>query len=334
MRKPAFWKNPVLAKEISQRFDFLKEEHDNWVKLSREIEELLELLSIAGREKDSSLESDLKKKLEEIEKEFKRLEFFVLFSGKYDKNNAICAIHAGAGGVEAQDWAEMLLRMLLRYCEKKKFTTRIIDESRGGEAGIKSIVFEISGNYAYGFLKSEAGVHRLVRISPFDAEKMRHTSFALIEILPEILYSDELEIEDEDLRIDVFRSGGKGGQSVNTTDSAVRITHLPTGIVVKCQNERSQAQNKETAMKYLRSKLILLKEEKHKKEMSEIRGKFQSAEWGNQIRSYVLQPYKMVKDHRTDYEEQSPQTVLDGNIEGFVEAYLKWNKENKKTKKQ
>lgn len=334
MRKPDFWKDPVLAKETSQRFDFLKEEDYQWVKLLREIEELLELLSIAEREKDSSLENDLKKRLEEIEKEFKRLEFFVLFSGKYDKNNAICAIHAGTGGVEAQDWAEMLLRMLLRYSEKKGLTTKIIDQSKGAEAGIKSVVVEISGNCAYGFLKSEAGVHRLVRISPFDAEKMRHTSFALIEVLPEIIYGKEVEIPKEDLKVDVFRSGGKGGQSVNTTDSAVRITHIPTGIVVKCQNERSQMQNKTMAFKYLYSKLAHIKEEKRRKEMSEVRGEHTSAEWGNQIRSYVLQPYKMVKDHRTDYEEQDPQTVLDGNIEGFVEAYLKWNKENKKTKKQ
>lgn len=326
MNVPDFWKDTDRAKVVSQRYELLKDEHQEWDVLSSSIKELLELAKISEKEKNSDLELDISKKLEEIQKNFDELEFFVLLSGKYDKNNAIVAIHAGAGGVEAQDWAQMLLRMLLRYSEKKNFSTRIVDESRGTEAGIKSIVFEVSGHYAYGFLKSEAGVHRLVRISPFDAEKMRHTSFALIEVLPEILQSEEFEIQDEDLRIDVFRSGGKGGQSVNTTDSAVRITHIPTGVVVKCQNERSQAQNKDTAMKHLRSKLIILEEEKRKKEMSDIRGEFHSAEWGNQIRSYVLQPYKMVKDHRTDYEEQDTQSVLDGNIDGFVESYLKWAK--------
>lgn len=321
---PDFWKNQERARSLTQKYDIMRSEHAEWDFLEQNISELFELVELAKKDKDEALEPELEKRFLEIKKEFNKLEFFILFSGKYDKNNAIVAIHAGAGGVEAQDWAEMLLRMLLRYCEKKKFQTRIIDESRGQEAGIKSIVFEVSGNYAYGFLRSENGVHRLVRISPFDAEKMRHTSFALIEILPEILQTEELEIQDEDLRIDVFRSGGKGGQSVNTTDSAVRITHLPTGIVVKCQNERSQAQNKETAMKHLRSKLVLLEEERRKNEMSEIRGEFHSAEWGNQIRSYVLQPYKMVKDHRTEYEEQDPQSVLDGNLEGFMESYLKW----------
>lgn len=324
MNSSDFWKDQERARSLTQKYDLVRSEHTEWDFLEQNISELFELVELAKKDKDEALEPELEKRFLETKKEFEKLEFFILFSGKYDKNNAIVAIHAGAGGVEAQDWAEMLVRMLLRYCEKKKFQTRVIDESRGQEAGIKSIVFEVSGNYAYGFLRSENGVHRLVRISPFDAEKMRHTSFALIEVLPEILQTEELEIQDEDLRIDVFRSGGKGGQSVNTTDSAVRITHLPTGIVVKCQNERSQAQNKETAMKHLRSKLVLLEEERRKNEMSEIRGEFHSAEWGNQIRSYVLQPYKMVKDHRTDYEEQDPQSVLDGNLEGFMEAYLKW----------
>lgn len=329
---PDFWKNQERARSLTQKYNLVRSEHAEWDFLEQNISELFELVELAKKDKDEAIEPELEKRFLEIKTEFNKLEFFILFSGKYDKNNAIVAIHAGAGGVEAQDWAEMLLRMLLRYCEKKKFQTRIIDESRGQEAGIKSIVFEVSGNYAYGFLRSENGVHRLVRISPFDAEKMRHTSFALIEILPEILQTEELEIQDEDLRIDVFRSGGKGGQSVNTTDSAVRITHLPTGIVVKCQNERSQAQNKETAMKHLRSKLVLFEEERRKNEMSEIRGEFHSAEWGNQIRSYVLQPYKMVKDHRTEYEEQDPQSVLDGNLEGFMEAYLKWkNRKNPKS---
>lgn len=326
---PDFWKDPQRAKSISQEYQSLKEEHAQWEKLERSSRELHDFVMLAKKEKDESIEPEVTEKFSQLEKNFSELEFFVLFSGTYDKNHAMVAIHAGAGGVEAQDWAEMLLRMILRYCEKRGFETKIIDESRGQEAGIKSIVAEVNGNYAYGYLKSESGVHRLVRISPFDAEKMRHTSFALVEVLPQITSEFEVKIRDEDLRIDVFRSGGHGGQSVNTTDSAVRVTHLPTGIVVKCQNERSQAQNKETATRYLKAKLLKLEEEKHQKELSQIRGEYHSAEWGNQIRSYVLQPYKMVKDHRTEYEEQEPQSVLDGNLEGFAEAYLKWiNKKN------
>lgn len=322
MNLPDFWKDRENAKHINQKYESFLDEFTTWEKLSKDVEELEDFARISG--KDEFILSDIQNKLDEYTKNFNSMEFFVLFSGKYDRNNAIFAIHAGAGGVEAQDWAEMLLRMLLRYCEKKKFTTKIIDEQRGQEAGIKSIVVEAHGDYAYGYLRSEAGVHRLVRISPFDAEKMRHTSFALIEVLPQIADDKEMGIKDDDLRIDVFRSSGHGGQSVNRTDSAVRITHIPTGIVVKCQNERSQHQNKEIAMRYLKAKLLKLEEENRQKEMKEIRGEFQSAEWGSQIRSYVLQPYKLVKDHRTDYEEKDPDSVLNGNLEGFVEAYLKW----------
>ena len=327
MNDPDFWKNQENAKRISKKYEYLRNEFDIWEKLANDVSELREFIMIS--KKDETILGDIEKKFNEYLKNFNSLEFFVLFSGQYDANSAIFAIHAGAGGVEAQDWAEMLLRMLLRFCEKKGFETRVIDESRGQEAGIKSIAVEVYGNYAYGYLRSEAGVHRLVRISPFDAEKMRHTSFALIEVLPQMEDEKEFEIKDEDLRIDVFRAGGHGGQSVNRTDSAVRITHIPSGIVVKCQNERSQHQNKEIAMRYLMAKLLKLEEERRQKEMKEIRGEFQSAEWGSQIRSYVLQPYKLVKDHRTDYEEKEPDSVLNGNLERFVEEYLKWKNKKK-----
>lgn len=327
MNSPDFWKDAQRAKVQSQRYDLLRKEHEEWDALTAQGRELLELVAIAREQQDEAFERDVMRKFEQVKKNFENLEFFILLSGKYDKHNAIFAIHAGAGGVEAQDWAEMLLRMLLRYCGKIGFQTKIIDESRGQEAGIKSVAVEVVGAYAYGFLKSESGVHRLVRISPFDAEKMRHTSFALVEVLPEILHEESGAINEQDVRIDVFRSGGHGGQSVNTTDSAVRITHVPTGIVVKCQNERSQRQNKEMALKYLQAKLLQLEETRREQELHKIRGEFHEPEWGNQIRSYVLQPYKLVKDHRTDYQEQDPESVLDGNIEEFVESYLKWKNE-------
>ena len=321
-----FWKNPDRARDISQKSENLRVEVAQWQKLRNEIDDLLELAKISDSQNDSELISEIEKKFAKLSKEYQNLEFYILFSGQYDRNNAICAIHAGTGGVEAQDWAQMLARMILRYCQKKGFQTTIIDESRGNEAGIKSLVFLVHGSYAYGYLKSESGVHRLVRISPFDAEKMRHTSFALIEVLPIIEGETTIQIKDEDLKVEAFRASGHGGQSVNRTDSAVRITHIPTGITVKCQNERSQHQNKELAMKYLKAKLVILEEERKEKEKNRIRGEDASAEWGNQIRSYVLQPYKLVKDHRTEYEEHDPQSMLDGNIEGFVENYLKWNK--------
>ena len=240
------------------------------------------------------------------------------------KNNTILSIHAGTGGVEAQDWAEMLMRMYLRFCESKNFATRIIDKSQGQEAGIKSVSIEVTGRYAYGNLKSEAGVHRLVRISPFDAEKMRHTSFALVEVIPELEKEQELKVEDKDLKIETMRASGHGGQGVNTTDSAVRITHLPTGVTVKCQNERSQLQNRQMALKILQAKLAQILEDKQAKDLAEIRGEVLSAEWGNQIRSYVLQPYKMVKDHRTKFETNDPQAILDGELDEFIESYLRY----------
>lgn len=322
MSAPNFWVDQKNAQLISQDFSDIKSEVEKWESLEKRVNDLAEL-SQAG---DESLTSEIETQTEQLAKEYESYELSLLLDGPYDKNNAIVAIHAGSGGTEAQDWAEMLLRMVLRFCEKQNWKTEIMDESRGQEAGYKSIMFRVTGHNAYGYLKSENGTHRLVRISPFDAEKMRHTSFALIEVLPELGEEAKVEIKPEDLRIDTFMSGGKGGQSVNTTYSAVRIVHIPTGITVSCQNERSQQQNKETAMKVLRAKLQKLDDERQAKEKQELRGEYKSAEWGNQIRSYVLHPYHMVKDHRTDYESADPEGVLEGNLLPLSEAYLRWIK--------
>lgn len=317
MSESDFWQHQDHAKEISKEHEDLVHELETWKKIQHETEDLLEL---------NKLGENIEKQYLKLLAQFEKLEFYILLGEKYDKANAVVAIHAGAGGVDAQDWAEMLSRMILRYCEKKGFTTKILETARGQEAGIKKMVIEVIGRYAYGYLKSEHGVHRLVRISPFDAESMRHTSFALIEVMPELHEIADIKINDEDLRIDVFRASGKGGQGVNTTDSAVRIVHIPTNITVVCQNERSQHQNKETALKILKSKLHLLAQTEKEEEKRKIRGEFTSAEWGNQIRSYVVHPYKMVKDHRTKHEESDPQAVLDGALEGFVESYLRYQK--------
>ncbi len=322
MSRPDFWNNPENAQAISQDYQDIKNEVDKWSEIEKKVADLFEL-SESG---DASLVSEIEKQTVELEKQFSNYEFHLLLNGPYDKNNAIIAIHAGSGGTEAQDWAEMLLRMLMRFCESRGWKIRIIDESRGQEAGYKSVMFEVKGRYAFGYLKSEHGVHRLVRISPFDAEKMRHTSFANVEVLPELSDEIKIELKPEDLRIDTFMSGGKGGQSVNTTYSAVRIVHIPTGITVQCQNERSQQQNKETAMKVLKAKLHRLEEEKKVAERQELRGEYKSAEWGNQIRSYVLHPYHMVNDHRTEYKATNPEEVLEGDLLPLCEAYLRWIK--------
>lgn len=321
-----FWSDQENAKQVSQRHEELRSEIAIWSKMKSEVEELIALCHDLEISPDEEMKLEIQKKIIELEKEFEKLEFYLLLGGKHDKGNAIVAIHAGSGGTEAQDWAEMLSRMLLRYIETKHWKVVMIDETAGQEAGIKSMIFRVEGRYAYGHLKSEHGTHRLVRISPFDAESMRHTSFALIEVVPEIANEEDFEIDQKDLRIDTFMSGGKGGQSVNTTYSAVRIVHLPTGTTVQCQNERSQLQNKETAMRVLKSKLQTLKEEEEEKERLALRGEYKSAEWGNQIRSYVLQPYKMVKDIRTRYESKDPDAVLAGELDGFIEAYLRWVK--------
>ncbi len=325
---PDFWSDQERAKVESQKLAELKKEYDQWNELRMELMDVQELLQMAIGEKDMSVEPDAKKKLEELEKRYLHLEFTLMFSGAYDEKNAIVSIHAGAGGTDAQDWAEILMRMLFRYAERKDWSVKLLDESRGGEAGIKSATFEVKGRYAYGHLKSEHGVHRLVRQSPFNSDALRQTSFALAEVVPEIDETIDIDIKPDDLRIDTFMSGGKGGQSVNTTYSAVRIVHLPTKITVSCQNERSQTQNKETAMRILKSKLLKLKEEELQKEKQKLRGEYQSAEWGNQIRSYVLHPYHMVKDHRTDVETADTDAVLDGDLDRFIEGYLRLQAED------
>jgi peptide chain release factor 2 len=273
---------------------------------------------------DESMRDELDAEISSIETELERRAFTAMLSGKYDSENALLAIHAGAGGTDSQDWAEMLERMYLRWAEKNGYTTKILDMTEGEEAGIKSVTIAVDGDYAYGFLRSEKGVHRLVRLSPFDAAHRRHTSFALVEVLPQIGTDDpEIEINPTELKIDVYKSSGAGGQNVQKNATAVRVTHIPTGIVVTCQNERSQLQNRENAMRVLRSRLLEIKQAEQDEEVAELRGEYTKAEWGSQIRSYVLHPYQMVKDHRTDYERGNAQAVLDGDLDAFMETFLK-----------
>lgn len=307
MAEPNFWSDQEKSYRANLELKNLKKEIDDF-------DLVFDMAKLATDDKD----------LLELEKEVQRLEQYTYLNQRYDSHSAILNFYAGAGGDDAQDWTEMLLRMYTRWAEKNEMTISLIDQSIGSEAGIKSASLEIRGYLAYGKLRGESGVHRLVRQSPFNAKALRQTSFALVQVLPEIEAEGEVMIDQKDLRIDVFRSGGHGGQSVNTTDSAVRITHLPTGIVAICQNQRSQLQNKETAMTVLRSRLAKLLLEERKEKVSELKGDFSAPEWGNQIRSYILHPYKMVKDHRTDYESKEPEKVLDGEINGFIESELKY----------
>lgn len=323
MSAPDFWDEREVAVKIAQEAEELFSESRIWNEFGRELKELEEICRLALSEKDESMYDDLFQKSQDLSRHLLKLEFAALFDGKYDKENAYLSIHAGTGGIDAQDWAEMLERMYLRFAEKKGFKAEVFDNSYGNEAGIKSAEIKISGPYAYGYLKSENGTHRLLRNSPFNADGLRQTSFALVEVIPEIKSDDAPLIKDEEIRIDVFRSSGPGGQSVNTTDSAVRITHIPSGIVVSCQNERSQHQNKENAYKILQSKLNLLALAKKEEEEKNLKGVSQKAEWGAQIRSYCLYGNKYVKDHRTEAETSNVDAVLDGDIEQFMEAYLR-----------
>lgn len=328
MSKPNFWQDQERAVILSKQAEEYESEVIKWESLKQEITDLEQFVALRqssgqAEKDDVALDDDVNKKYDQLKQHYEELEFFVLLAGKYDRSNAIISIHAGTGGVDAQDWAQILERMFLRFAEKKNWKAELVDRQTGNEAGIKSASFRIIGSWAYGYLKSESGVHRLVRISPFDAEKMRHTSFALVEVIPELPETEDIILKDSDLRIDVFRSSGPGGQSVNKTDSAVRIVHLPTGLTVACQTQRSQHQNKETALCILKAKLFKLEEEKKGDEEKKMRGQAQRAEWGKQIRSYIMQPYQMVKDHRTEYEASDIQKVLDGGLDEFMEAYLR-----------
>jgi peptide chain release factor 2 len=294
---------------------------DRWRELEKRAAELAELISL----EDSSLEAEIQSEVEKLASHLDELELEAAFSGEYDARDAILSIHAGAGGTESQDWAQMLMRMYLRWAERRGYQAEILDLSPGEEVGIKSVVIGVNGDYATGYLKSEHGVHRLVRLSPFDADHARHTSFALVEVLPEAEADVDVRIEPEDLKVDAFRSSGPGGQHMQKTSSAVRLTHLPTGLVVSCQSERSQHQNKEIALKILRSRLLDLELAKKAEERARLKGKRIAAGWGNQIRSYVLHPYKMVKDHRTDYQTSDADAVLDGELDGLMTAYLRSN---------
>ena len=314
---PEVWNNPAEAQNKSKQQAALASMVQPWQTLRAQVNDIAELMEMG----DESLQAEFEEQINALESELAERKKELLFSGRYDDHNAIMRISAGVGGTDAQDFAEMLERMYLRWSERAGMTTSSVERSAGEEAGIKTSVIEIAGPYAYGKLRSENGVHRLVRLSPFNSDNLRQTSFALVEVLPQIDAPDEVAIDDKDLKIDVYRAGGHGGQSVNTTDSAVRVTHVPTGIVVAIQNERSQLQNKETAMKILRSKLAQLQMEQHAESISELRAG-ESANWGSQIRNYVLHPYTLVKDTRTKYEEKDPQAVLDGKIDGFVNAYL------------
>ncbi len=321
--KQEFWEDTENTKKVLSEIKKIKSKFLKYKQIEKEINNLLELSELVKLEYDDEIANDIMKNTKKEQKNLEKLELETLLSGKYDSNNAIITIHPGAGGTESQDWAEMLYRMYTRWATKNEYEIKELDYLEGEEAGIKSVTFEIIGQNAYGYMKSEKGVHRLVRISPFDSGGRRHTSFASVEVLPEITEDIEININPDDLRVDTYRASGAGGQHINKTSSAVRITHIPTNTVVACQSERSQIQNRETAMKMLKSKLFDLKEQEHKEKIEDLKGEQRDIAWGSQIRSYVFCPYTMVKDHRTNYEVGNVQGVMDGDLDEFMESYLK-----------
>ena len=317
---PDLWENPSQAQQVMKQHNAVRAELDSWGTFSRRVHDAFELAQLD----DESLRAELETEISSIEAELEKRSFTAMLSGKYDHDSAILAIHAGAGGTDSQDWAAMIERMYLRWAERRGYETEILDITEGEEAGIKSMTIAMNGEYAFGYLRSEKGVHRLVRLSPFDAAHRRHTSFALVEILPQVAMDEaDIEIDSGDIKMDVYRSSGAGGQNVQKNATAVRLTHLPTGIVVTCQNERSQTQNREFAMRILRARLLELRQAEREEERAVLRGEYTKAEWGSQIRSYVLHPYQLVKDHRTEYETGNTQAVLDGELDEFMEAYLR-----------
>lgn len=322
-----FWNDTDNSSKVLKQINSLKSKVEGFKKLNNELNNLLEMSELLQVEEDEELAKELFKSTYTLEKDIEKLEITTLLSGKYDNNNAILTIHPGAGGTEAQDWAEMLYRMYTRWANANGYEVKELDYLEGDEAGLKSVTFSVNGDYAYGYLKGEMGVHRLVRISPFDAGGRRHTSFASVEVLPEITDDIELDINPDDIKMDVYRASGAGGQHINKTSSAVRLTHIPTGIIVACQTERSQFQNRDTAMKMLKSKLLNLKEKEQKDTIDELKGIQMDIAWGSQIRSYVFCPYTLVKDHRTNYEVGNVQAVMDGDLNGFIDSYLKFNLE-------
>ncbi len=322
MQEPGFWDDSKRAEEVTKKSKSVKDKIENFDKLKSQFEDV-EVLKEIMEEDDEESASEIIQTIKGIEAQIDDYNMKVLLSGEYDKNNAILTLHVGVGGTDANDWTEMLLRMYTRWCEKQGYSIETLDLLAGDEAGIKSVTLKVIGEYAYGYLKAEKGIHRLVRISPYNANGKRQTSFASMEVLPELTKEQNIDIRPDDLKIDTYRSGGAGGQHVNKTDSAVRITHLPTGIVVQCQNERSQFSNKDTAMEMLKSKLVELKERAHKEKIEDLTGELKDMGWGSQIRSYVFHPYSMVKDHRTNVETSNVTAVMDGEIDMFINAYLK-----------
>lgn len=324
MEVPGFWQDQEQAQQVTRLLAGLRRRVEEFETLRRDFEDAAVLLELGEDDEDADTAVEVEQHLAELERRVRTLELELLLSGPYDRRNAILSLHAGAGGLEAQDWVEMLFRMYVRWAENRGYTVEVLDMLPDDEAGLKSVSLQISGPLAYGYLRSEKGVHRLVRISPFDAGGRRHTSFASVDVLPEVEEGAEIEINPEDLRVDTFRSGGAGGQHVNKTDSAVRLTHLPTGIVVSCQNERSQAANRNAALKLLKAKLLDLELRRREEEIADLRGEQMDIAWGSQIRSYVFQPYTLVKDHRTKEEKGNAEAVLNGNLDDFIQAYLVW----------